>query len=154
MLAKYNLKTLKGFIQSKVDKFIDDKCELDEFLYCMIRFLVRTRLWFHENRQSYETRHLTRARVFECYVFRLCLVITFIRFVAPVLVPKKWMLYLVFQSILQIISSINITWPSGAQTIHIGLQRGSISSSNTHYNCFKQRNWTTLTLFTILWWTS
>ena len=153
MLAKYNLKTLKGFIQSKVDKFIDDKCELDEFLYCMIRFLVRTRLLV--SRESSELWDQTSDQSKSLWV--LCL--SFCAWWSPLSdlshlfwYPKggcfTWFSvhstnYFIHQHRLTI-SSLDCS--------HLSTAKVRLLFSYSLY-CFKQRNWTTLTLFTISWWT-
>ena len=92
-------KSFKDHLQDNVNQFIANKSDLDTFFSCVVRFGVRTRIWVHNNRESYENRHLTRRRVIECYVFRLCLVITFLRLILPVFVPTKWMLHLVLNPI-------------------------------------------------------
>ena len=95
----------KDLSRLKVNKFIDKNCDQETFLRNIIRFAVRTRIWVHQNLESYETRVVTRKRLIQCYLFRLCLVINFLRFVAAAVFPTKWMLHLVFCPIYKVFDS-------------------------------------------------
>ena len=82
---------LKSTIRRKVARTYDVKY----FLSKLIEFMIKTRIVIHDSIDNYDERRLSRSRVVQCYVWRLFIIISYIRFVLPAIFSKQWLIELV-----------------------------------------------------------
>ena len=82
-------------VKSRMTMFILNNCDANSFILSLIEMGFKTRVFIHESAEHYEQRRITRARIVECYLWRMFTIITWIRYILPVIVPKRWVIGLV-----------------------------------------------------------
>ena len=82
-------------VKSRMTMIILNNCDANSFILSLIEMGFKTRVFIHESAEHYEQRHISRARVVECYLWRIFTIITWIRWILPAIVPKRWVIGLV-----------------------------------------------------------
>ena len=82
-------------LKSRITMFILNNYDAKRFFLSFVGMGYKTRVFIHESAEHYEQRRISRARVVECYLWRIFTVITWIRFILPLIVRKPWIIGLV-----------------------------------------------------------
>ena len=78
-----------------------ENCDANYFFMLLVNMAFKTRVFIHRNLEDYDQRCISRARNIDCYLWRIFIVITYIRFILPAILAKQWVIDIVsspFQS--------------------------------------------------------
>ena len=70
-------------------------CDANNFFMLFFNMAFKTRVFIHRNLEDYDQRCITRSRIFDCDLWRLFTVITYIRFILPAILAKQWVIDMV-----------------------------------------------------------
>ena len=81
--------------KSRVTMIIMNNCDANRFILLITEMGFKTRVFIHQSFERYDQRCISRARIVECCLWHMFTIITWIRLILPVIVPKRWVIGLV-----------------------------------------------------------
>ena len=82
-------------LKSRMTMIIMNNCDDNRFFLSFVGMGFKTRVFIHESAEHYDERRISRARIVECCLWHIFTIITWIRAILPVIVPKRWVIGLV-----------------------------------------------------------
>ena len=82
-------------LKSTIRRKIAINYDVNYFLSKLFEYMIKTRIFIHESVDNYDERRLSRSRLVQCYVWRLFIIIFYIRFLLPAIIAKQWLIELV-----------------------------------------------------------